>query len=232
VLLTVAICTPSNGQTGPRSRPAAPSGPAIKAPSFLAGPVAKITVSTAVVLHSTGSVGTLAWRAEPPEALRYCVPATGEPDALLFYWPGHPKVAFTLISAAGSPPVIVTTRYEIAADGEPQPDPFPPPDPPPPVKVTAVVIIYETATRTPAQAAVMLDRGWKDALEARDPPVEILVRDRDQLPQRLQPLKAKADKGPVVCFVDESGDDVSTAVCLPMPETIEGLNRLLKDKVA
>jgi len=163
---------------------------------------------------------------------------------VLFSWPGHPQVTVILIATNGD--TIVTDRCVIPADGEPVPDPMPdppdpspdpspdppdpppdPPDPPPPVQVIEVVVVYETETRSPEQATVMLDTGWKTALTERVPPVPFQVLDRDHLGDRLQPLKDKAADGPVIVFLGGSG--VDGAVCYPLPDSIEGLRELVKE---
>lgn len=232
----------SQGQTGPET-PESTN----KAPSFLTvpvigqvvgQPVARITASTAVVLRSTGSQGTLKWITTPKAAADHLTKIrtdSGE-QGVMFSWPGHPEVEVILIATDGV--IIVETRYIIPADGEEiDEDEEDSDDDPFPTQIEEVVIIRETAMRRPGdaeeaklkakQAAIILDKGWRKILTEREPPVEIQVLDRDQLPGRLQPLKEKAADGPIVVFLAVGGD-VSEVV--PLPDSIEGMGKLVKEK--
>ncbi len=206
-------------------------------------PVARITASTAVVLRSTGSQGTLTWITVPEAASEHLTKiqmGSGE-RGVMFSWPGHPEVTVILIATDGL--TTTTKQFTIPADGGPAPDPFPQPEPQPQPEpsptpaIEEVVIIRETAMRIPGdaeeakrkakQAAIILDKGWRKILSDRNPPVEIQVLDRDRLPARLQSLKEKASDGPIVCFL-ATGGDVSEVV--PLPDSIEGLSNLVKEK--
>jgi len=255
LVLSVSIAATSVGQTGPApphiSPAATPLTPAnIAAPSLhtAGAPVAIITGGSAVVLRSTGSSGTLAWRTEPPEAIKYCQPIQilGEP-ALLFVWPGHPQVAVLLIATNGA--VITTDRFVIPADGvipivDPTPpivDPVPPiVDPVPPIvdpplpAITEVLLLFESdvpddqeAVRLAAkQAKVRLDRSWEKLL--RDKGISVLRQDKDRLEAKYQPLVENL-KGPLprVLFLDADGGVVADE---PQAATVEGLTQLVKEK--
>jgi len=221
-----------------------------------AEPIAKITAGDAVLLTSAGSQGVTAWRAEPPEAMDYCeLVEVGRQTAddgtvttsraLLFrawQWEHRPQVVFQLIATDGQ--TIKTDRYVVPADGGPAPDPFPnpdpnpQPDPQPPIKVAEVVVVYESdpvdktdqaeLNRLAAQAEVVLDKTWRDALKAKSVPFQVL--DQDQLPARLQPLKARAAGRSMVFFVGESGDMVK-ALMVALPVTVAEMLKLIGEKV-
>ncbi len=240
---SVLATATASGQTGPQppdNHPQAPSFLTIPVIGEVVGqPVARITASTAVVLRSTGSQGTLKWITTPKAAAEHLTKiqtGSGE-QGVMFSWPGHPEVEVILIATDGV--IIVETRYIIPVDGGPGPDPTPPipgPDPPPEpdppiVSITEVVIVFESDAklpggRTPAQAVVMMDKGWEKYLDAQG--VDARRLDRNQLPARLQPLADKAAAGPVVCFIGSGGAD---ALCVPLPDSIEGLAKLVKEKV-
>ena len=209
-----------------------------------AEPIAKITAGDAVLLTSAGSQGVTAWRAEPPEAMDYCeLVEVGRQTAddgtvttsraLLFrawQWEHRPQVVFQLIATDGQ--TIKTDRYVVPADGGPVPDPFPDPnpqpDPQPPVKVAEVVVVYETKQTSPEQAEVINDKGWRDALQAKSVPFQVL--DQHRLPERLWPLEARAAGKPTVFLVGEDGD-VNTAAMLPLPATAAEMLGLVKERV-
>ena len=203
--------------------------------------MATITASTAVVLRSTGSAGTLAWRTEPPEALQYCTPiqVLGEP-ALLLAWPDRPRVVVLLIATNGA--TIVTDRFVIppnGADSDPIVDPVPHPAP---TTITQIVIVRQTelaeglteeeakaaALQKVKEAAIVLDQGWREA--AREAGLTPEVRDKNHLLQTRQHLAElhKPNGGPVVCFLDADDKLVTSA---PLPDSVEGLTALVEEKV-
>ncbi len=209
------------------------------------GDVAIPRIISPTIIQFAG-VEDASWVTEPPRArerfVKCKIPVgTGDggetllTDAWRLAWHNHPQVVVLLLGDRA-----VLDRFVIPAEGVPTPDPLPQPDPPPIVDppdptpdppivetVTEVLILFESNRRTPEQAAVMMNKKWRTALAERDPPVKVQVLDRTQLPVRLQPLKDKADSGPVVCFI---GSVVGDAVVVPLPDSIEGLNRLVKEK--
>jgi len=211
----------------------AESPPALTAAAPVA-PVASITGTTVVLIDITGSAGdAIRLESSPEEALTHCTRRKlADRDVLEFYWPGHPAVEFIVFASSGASSEVA--RYRVPADGVPVPDPpIPPvppnPDPPipdPPLPTTEVVIVRETSTTTPEQAAVILDRTWEQL--AREAGVTVQRLDRDQLPARLLPLKDKAKDGPVVCFICE---DVAKAVVVPLPDSAEALTEIVREKV-
>ena len=199
--------------------------------------VAEVTPGPRIVaptiIQFAGVEGEPGWVTEPPEArLRFVevkIPVGTTLDGETLYgaawrlvWDKHPEVVVLLLGDRE-----VLDRYVIPADGGPAPpDPPVPPivDPPEPPIPTEIVVVFESKRRTPEQAAVMLDRKWEKYLVAKGIAVQRL--DRDQLPQRLRHLKA--DSGPVVYFLDGSGEGES----VPLPDSIEGLSTLVKEKTS
>ena len=142
-------------------------------------------------------------------------------------WPNHPEVVVFLIGDG-----VFLDTYVIPAVGPdpgptPGPDPVPPiPDPPPlPVALTEVVIVRQTETTSTEQVKVILSTEWRKVLDDAEIPFQVL--DQDQLPERLKPLAARAANNPVVFLI---AGDVAEAVMVPLPDSIEGLTQLVKEK--
>lgn len=178
------------------------------------GPVAKITAGEAILLQATGSNGALAWRAEPPEALRHCelveIGRTKSPDgtvtsseALLFRaweWPDRPTIVFLLIASDGVD--IVTDRFVVPAD-----DPNPPVPPVPGAR--RVVTVMESLNPDPdhvlllAQLTNRLEDQGHD-WERADPDLKENRKTPAWLQVVLDEIEARGFSLPVVAVVNKS----------------------------
>jgi hypothetical protein len=199
-------------------------------------PVARISGTTVVLLDIGDSTGdVIRVETSPEAALSHCTKRMlAGREVLEFYWPGHPRVEFLVFASSGASSECA--RFIVPADGAPVPDPpFVDPAPTPTI-VTEVVVVRETkvppnnpeaAKRATQQAAVILATAWREHLKAAEIP--FLVLDDDQLPQRLQPLKAKAAGSSVVFFLGEGGVDAATM--LPLPIVAEEMLKLVKGKI-
>ncbi len=241
--LTLAIAVTVSGQTGPSppdNHPQAPSFLTIPVIGEVVGqPVARITASTAVVLRSTGSKGTLAWITEPEAAREHLTPiqmGAGE-RGVLFSWPGHPQVTVILIATDGTS--ITTDRFVIPADGGPGPDPFPQPEPDPqpdpPIPVDPIVVSVSESFQPDHETTKLLAKLFLHLTETKQPfdRFDPDQKEDGKTPAALAAVQAKAKaegiEGPVLAVVVKAKDGSYSVVSVKgMPAGWDGAVNYLR----
>jgi hypothetical protein len=136
--------------------------------------------------------------------------ATAPGQALLFYATQRGQLAWYTLSQQ-SPP-----------GPGPTPPPPPPPPPPQPTKLS-IAIVTDPATLTPAQAAVALDRTWRDYAARNHTligciPNNIIEKESGKAPAALQPFLAAiaTESLPRLIGLDVSGRKL---LDIPLPTT-------------
>ncbi len=238
--LVLATATAS-GQTGPQPPPSSPAQSFLTVPvigQVVGQPVARITASTAVVLRSTGSRGTLTWITVPEAAAEHLTKIqtdTGE-QGVTFSWPGHPEVVVILIATDGV--TTTTEQFTIPADGVPVPpfvDPEPGPQPDPPIPVNPIVVIVSESFQPDHPTTLLLAKltlhltETKQPYHSYDPNQKEASETPAPMAAVLSAAKAEGIKGPVLAVVVKAKDGSYSVVSVKaMPAGWDGAVNYLR----
>lgn len=184
---------------------------------------------TLIDVMATPGHNSYLWTVEGPDREESSQWRQISPDCDRITFTGPPgKYRLTIIVTTGDCKLLRATATTTIG-GDPQPNPQPEPLPVP-GELAAVVVVIESSTQTPQQAAVILAMPWRQYLAGRKIPWRVtdpdVIDQEGNVPSDLKPSlnAAKATAGPDVCFVDSAGK----VVCVPLAETPAAMLELVK----
>lgn len=183
---------------------------------------------TLIDATATTGFSSYLWKVKCPDGLRSQQIRKTGPLGNMICFTGPPGVyQLEVLCLTGEcPQQQIVEALATTTIGGSQPDP----PPPPPSKLMAVVIVEESEDRTTDTAAVINSLTWRKYLDGLGIPYRVAdpnaIDPEGNVPSHLASSlrAAAATQGPDVCFVGVDG----SAVCEPLPESIEAMVALLK----